>query len=342
MAHEISEVSGRAEFFAARTPAWHGLGTVVAEAQNASSAIKLAGLDWKVEQHPLIVQEPTGITTIQSHVLNGRRKPDGSILPLGVVGADYTPIQNDDAFGFLDKLVGEGNAVFETAGAIRDGRRVFITCKLPGDLLVGERDDRIEKYLLFANGHDGTLACRMFWTPTRVVCANTLSVALGARGMGEGVCIRHTTNALEKLKLAQQILGIASKGYDRLGEAFNLLRATPMLTSDRQAYWGQLFTEPLESAGDRSKNRHNRILGELNTAFHHERDLTGESVWGGYQAVTHYIDHEQWGHRNVSADRKMESLLFGQGHLIKRRALALAMEATPAGAEMLTASFAAN
>jgi len=171
MAHNIEIKDGQAcMFYAGETP-WHRLGTQVEKEVTAAAAIRLAGLDWKVEKRPMYI---AGQARVDGIPVLGPEIPDKFAVVrtednhvLGVVGSAYECIQNAEAFGFLDGLVGEGLAMFHTAGSLFGGRKVFVACKLPESINVGP--DRVDKYLLLATGHDGNTLMQVKWTPIRVV-----------------------------------------------------------------------------------------------------------------------------------------------------------------------------
>src|SRR5262249_53947643 len=122
---------------------------------------------------------------------------------LAVVSDRYMPVQNTQAFGLLDAIVADGGLRYHTAGALGQGEKVFLLAKLPGHLRVKTTDDVVEKYLLLSNSHDGSSALRVLFTPVRVVCQNTLSMAL-RQGNGQGVSIRHNGDLAGKIRDAQQ------------------------------------------------------------------------------------------------------------------------------------------
>src|SRR5687767_14947496 len=128
MSHEIDTTTGRAACFVTGTPPWHGLGSVVAEAQTSAEAIKLAGLDWSVEQLPLVARGAAGERAVPGRVANVRADT-GAVL--GVVGTGYRPFQNAEAFEFFDAVVQEKLAVFESAGALKGGKYVWMLARLP-------------------------------------------------------------------------------------------------------------------------------------------------------------------------------------------------------------------
>lgn len=155
-------------FYVRETP-WHGLGVKVASAQKSQEALRLAGLDWKVIQEPIYTGNEEKIEGFKANVRDLDRKV------LGVVTDRYKIIQNEEAFAFTDELLGEG-VRYETAGSLMGGRKVWLLAHLPHEYII--TGDRISPYLVFSNTHDGSGAVKVALTPIRVVCSNTLNLAL--------------------------------------------------------------------------------------------------------------------------------------------------------------------
>lgn len=187
--------------FSVREKPWHGLGTIIDEACNSQEALHLAGLDWEVKQEPVLYKgRETG------HNFN-IRSSDDSVL--GVVGGRYKPVQNAEAFAFTDELIG-GDVRYETAGSLADGKRVWMLAKMPDTKIF---DDVIEPYLCLTNGHDGFSSLKVCMTPVRVVCQNTLNMALSTAKRTWNV--RHSGNIENKLAEAQHTLGLAHEYMDK-------------------------------------------------------------------------------------------------------------------------------
>lgn len=322
MAHQSSTVSGRAEVFVAGKPAWHGLGVTVDAAQTAEAAIHLAGLDWRVYQRPLSL--PDG-TELPDKVANVRSALDGRDVYLGTVGVNYRPIQNREAFAFMDELVGRGEVLFETAGAIRDGRRVWMLARLPENLEV-DSEDQINQFLLLANGHDGSLPLRIFFSPVRVVCANTLNAALRA---GDGISIRHRGDIRGKMEEARRVLGLARAHYGQLGQVFRQLKRVELNISGAHDYFKALVPDPSVNAGPKTLNRVNRVRSELLSAFNVEADqLAGRTLWAAYNAATRWSDHVAFQRRpSATQEARFENIIWGGGRLFKQAAFELAVSA---------------
>jgi phage/plasmid-like protein (TIGR03299 family) len=203
MAHEIdftTQAQGSAMF--AYQPAWHGFGTVVSEAQTSADALRIAGLDWTVALTDLAAIMPDGShQPIDTHRATMRTDTGKA---LGAVGLRYQPLQNRDAFAWMDEVVGEQLAIWHTCGSLRGGKDVWMLAKLPGNLEVCDRDV-LDKYVLITNNHAGTGAVRLFPTSVRVVCANTLRLAISEvdsnksdAGLPLGLKLFHTAGSLGK------------------------------------------------------------------------------------------------------------------------------------------------
>ena len=186
--------------FVTREPAWHGLGTIVQDSPTSEDAIRLAGLDWRVESQPIYLQNGIMIPEAYANV----RSSDGK--PLGIVGKRYQIVQNADAFAFTDALLGEG-VQYETAGSLCGGKVVWMLAKMPQKYEI--LGDEITPYVVFTNTHDGSGAVKVAMVSTRVVCMNTLNVAL--RSAKRTWTARHTGNINDKMNDALNTLQLADK-----------------------------------------------------------------------------------------------------------------------------------
>ncbi len=203
--------------FSTREKPWHGLGTIVAEAPDSREALILAGLDWKVIQKKIYTGDRKLIHGYRANV----RDSDHQFL--GVVSDRYRVVQNEDAFAFTDALLGEG-VRYETAGSLQSGRRVWMLAKLPNEyIILGEQ---ISPYLVFSNTHDGSGAIKVAMTPVRVVCSNTLNLALHTTKRCWSA--KHTTNIAGKLDKARETLLFAKTYMTALGAEFEELSRIQM------------------------------------------------------------------------------------------------------------------
>ena len=199
--------------FYTRKEPWHGLGTMVAEAPNSKDALRLAGLNWKVLQEPVYTENEELIQGYKANVRDTDRKV------LGVVTDRYKVIQNEEAFAFTDTLLGEG-VRYETAGSLQEGRRVWMLARLPREFIIG--GERISPYMVFSNTHDGSGAVKTALTPIRVVCNNTLNLAL--RTAKRSWSMIHTGDISGKIEEAKNTLLLADEYMTALGQEFENLR----------------------------------------------------------------------------------------------------------------------
>lgn len=195
--------------FSVRETPWHGQGVIVADAPTSSEAIKLAGLDWVVKPQPIFLADGTEIPDNVCNV----RESDGS--PLGIVGTRYSIIQNSEAFEFTDSLLGEG-VKYETAGSLKNGKLIWLLAKLPDKFeVLGEK---VDPYVCFTNSHDGSGAVKVICTNVRVVCNNTLNMAL--RSASRTWSARHTASVTQKLEQARQTLELAENYMKATNDLF--------------------------------------------------------------------------------------------------------------------------
>ncbi|WP_129750334.1 DUF932 domain-containing protein [Flavobacterium beibuense] len=221
MAHNINtnELTGQQAFFSVRQPAWHGLGQTVQDYPSSREAIAFAGLDYTVVKAPLFAKGQDPLISFAVPEQYATMRTDTNAV-FGVVGKDYQIVQNSDAFAFFDAIVGGGDGIqYETAGALGDGERIFITAKLPGYIRVGSGDDVTQKYIFLTTSHDGSGSITAAFTPVRIVCQNTLNAAL--RSATNVVRIRHTAGAKERLEQAHKVMGLADTLSAQLEGIFN-------------------------------------------------------------------------------------------------------------------------
>ena len=199
--------------FYVRTAPWHGLGVRVNEAVNSAEALEKAGLDWKVVQEPVYTEQNEVVAGWKANIRDKDRRV------LGLVTDRYKVVQNEEAFAFTDQLLGEG-VRYETAGSLQEGRRIWLLARLPREYVI--TGERISPYLVFTNSHDGSGAVRVAITPIRVVCQNTLNLAL--TNAKRSWSMIHTGNIENKLDEARDTLFRAEHYMDELGKEFENLR----------------------------------------------------------------------------------------------------------------------
>ena len=321
MAHELATTNGKtAMAYFGDTP-WHRLGTKLNEPATAAEAIIAAGLNYQADLKSIQTLDGKAVTQRKAVV----RSDTGEVL--GVVGNSYVPVQNHQAFSFLDGVAGDGGVRYHTAGALGNGERVWMLAKLPSEIRVKDSDDVTEKFLLLSNSHDGSSALRVFFTPIRVVCANTLGVA-ERKGRGQGVSITHKGDLNAKVQEARTILGIADRFFTNLSGHMDHLASVYPTRQQLNVYFESLYPDTEGKPNTRAKN----IRGELFQLFEHGRGQNIQStrltMWSAFNAVTEYVDH----HRSTRGrnefereSRRLESAWFGSGAHVKARAWELAL-----------------
>lgn len=297
MAHEIeTHTDGTAAFVSARQHAWHGLGTVLPAEFTAEQAMEHAHLGgWNVRCEPITAQVTTAAGAEVDMPVDNRfavvRDNPFTTEPeiFTVVGSQWAPVQNEEHAEFLNDLVDEGGAHFETAGSLRGGRQVFVTMKLPRTMRIGGVDD-IDLYIAAMNSHDGTSGFRTIVTPVRVVCANTQAAAL--RQAKTTYTVRHTQNIRRNMQQAREALDLTFTWADAFEvEAEKMIQET--LTARKfDAMIERVFGKIDKDAPERTKapkiERVETIKGLMASGTQHE--IRG-TRWAGYQAIVEYIDH---------------------------------------------------
>jgi len=275
MSHNIETM------FYTRTAPWHGLGNRVEQALNSRDALSIAGLDWKVIQKPIKTEDDLVIPNYKANV----RATDQRIL--GVVTDRYSIVQNHDAFQFTDELLGEG-VRYETAGSLQHGKKVWLLAKLPDQYIM--LGDRITPYLVFSNSHDGTGSIKIAMTPIRVVCQNTLNLALtSAKRIWTTM---HTGNVKDKLSEAKKTLLLAEHYMDKLGSEMETLNRIKISDQKVLEYIELLFPLPDNATKLQEKNVMH-LREDIKIRYFDAPDLThvGKTGYRFMCAVSDFATH---------------------------------------------------
>jgi phage/plasmid-like protein (TIGR03299 family) len=300
MAHEINKNDG---LVLANEGAWHGLGTVVKGAVNPYAALRLAGLEWEVQQSDSITgvfnageQDEYRIGTDTAKVLV--RSDDKSVL--GVVGPDYTPFQNQTLADLAYALAaGDAGVEVESAGSIRSGKRVWMLLKAPS-VEFGCKGDETVPYFLLANSHDGTLALKGLPTGVRVVCSNTYHMALGARRAA--LSFRHTLNLNNRVDEIARCIKSWHNTIDKGAEVARNLAARSVSREQVQALWvdviqtldgAEIPSKPQNGWEERRRERAIAGLARASQVFDRESQQFGANLWVAANAITNWIQHDR-------------------------------------------------
>jgi len=211
--------------FYVRVAPWHNLGVCVESAITSEDALVQSGLDWNVIQRPIMTSSYHPIPGYKANI----RETDNAIL--GVVTDRYKVVQNHEAFAFTDALLGEG-VKYETAGSLNDGKRIWLLAKLPDKYII--EGEQIDPYLVFSSSHDGSASIKVCMTPIRVVCQNTLNLAIGnAKRIWSTI---HVGDLARKMDDAHNTLLLAEKYMGKLGAEFSRLSKIKMSDSKVMEY----------------------------------------------------------------------------------------------------------
>lgn len=364
MAHELEMRNGKASMMYVGEVPWHGLGHACSEAPTTDEAIKLAGLDWDVILQPQYRMKQTPqleyetdelgnvVRTFLSNVGDTEitrcetksvvRVTDNKVL--GEVGPKWHPLQNKDAFKWFDPILQAKQATLETAGSLYGGKRVFILAKLSRDdsQIIG--DDVVRKYVLLSNAHDGTLCVRVGFTPVRVVCNNTLSMATRSNASSL-LRIKHHSSINETMEKVREIMNMADATFEATADQYRFLATKPMNLVDFKKYIelifkpkkeddDDVFSEMEETESDKLDTSNKRqikeddkrkMINKIIPFFENGKgtELKGVrgTMWGGYNALTEYLT---WA-RGRTQDARLDQLWYGVSAKQSREALKIAL-----------------
>jgi len=277
--------------------AWHGLGRVLPDAFTTAEALEYAQLDWKVLQHKLVTE---GGQTVGDYVANVR-SDTGDVL--GIVGQDYHVLQNRDLATFVDDVVGSAdNVKLETAGSLRGGREVFMLARMESfDAVKG---DEVARYGLFSNSHDGSKRFRVLPTSVRVVCANTLGMALNS-GRRDGIAIKHCANMFDAIEEARAGLLAAQDEGKKFEHLVRGLVSRPMAQEELQSFFANVYqranrlkipAKPSTESEARALRKATRVVGDWVALLEDDKQqLPGMAgtAWAALNAVTEWADHSR-------------------------------------------------
>ncbi|MCP2339182.1 DUF932 domain-containing protein [Actinomadura rupiterrae] len=280
--------TGDAALYSA-VPAWHGLGQIIPGGiSDIDEVLRLAGIAWQVERRSVRYSVDGEIRTVPDAYVTVR---DDTHAPLGVVGGKYREIQNRSLFRFLEDLVGQQGVVWESAGSLRDGRKVFVSMRVPQAVTIdpGGLDDTIELFLVAINSHDGTSTAQTVVTPWRPVCANTERFAV--RDAQYRWTIRHTSRALDRLEEARRTLGLTSAYAARFGAEETALARTDLAVNEFDRVISDLWEPASADDPQRTRTNDTRRRDTLHAMYRTEAERAGRTAYAAERTITDYLDH---------------------------------------------------
>lgn len=325
MAHNLSSINGQVSYAYQGSTPWHGLGTRTTGITSVEQALQAAHLDWQVGLEPLFLADGRKVDDRKAVVRDKDRRV------LGTVGPSFTPLQNADAFGVLDEACRDHGVTIESIGALGLGGRTFALAKLPETVTPTAGDD-VRGYFLITNGHDGSLGYTARCTPIRVVCQNTLSVALRA---GSGlISIRHTKSIGDRKHEVERLVNALVRNFTETGQTFAQLAQQRLTREQVIAFVERVLPADKQGEVTDALARKRVIVHDLvytgKGADLAGSDLrTGDSTpWAVYNAFTEYVDHVAPAERKSPSAVKssLESAIFGAGNQLKLDALQAARQ----------------
>ena len=296
MAHDLESQNGKASFASFREPAWHGLGTVFTEEKNTTEMLEAANLNgWNVRLQDMEI--PSTLTSDKSYQYVLRTNPTNNTQTdvLGIVGERYVPLQNEDLFSFGDNIL-DGGGRWETAGAIKGGRVVFGSLALERETILDPTGvaDKVKTYLLINTSHDGSIAIQASITPVRVVCANTLNLALNQKkkknGVKQSFKIRHTQTAEGKIQIARETLGMANAYMDEFDIMAKAMIEKEVSAKQFNDIILAAYAKPDKDTKGAVKKWENKvdIINDIYTGEFN--GMIAGNAWGAFNALTERLD----------------------------------------------------
>lgn len=335
MAHNINfnENTGRYAFASAIEVPWHKLGQVLDHVMTSEEAIREAGLNYIVDKTPVLGEFNNYENELSEYKVLPKKyltyRTDTNDL-FDVVSDRYEIIQNEKAFEFFDSIVGKGQAIYETAGALGNGETIFVSVKFPSHIRVLNTNDVIENYCMLTNSHNGKQSLTVIFTPIRVVCNNTLSMALA--NCTNKVKVRHNASTEFKLKEGESILGLYNTYSKNMNNVFDqmakvkypindylfdvLLDNDEALLAKEQNY---LYVDEISTY---KKNLITSCVEYYHTGRGQELDICKGTVYGAFQAVNGFLNNGKY---YRSEEEKFEQLINGQSAKINQTAMDVAM-----------------
>ncbi len=324
MAHNLASDGNKAAMMYVGEVPWHGLGTrFETPPKTADEAMKAAGLDWKVGLKPVYCMGDRFYYEIpdKKAIVRLDKWGEPGLVPFGLVGNDYKVLQNHDAFKFFDPFIQSKKIQYNTAGALGSGERVWVLAKVEGEVRI-RNVDAVDRYLLLSTGHDGKTAVQVRFTPVRVVCQNTLTLA---HSSGKGFArVYHVPGMRNQLDKIQQLLKDLFKACEDVESNFESMAKVTLTIEKVNTYLARVFPEPKRRKGQKDHS-YEEALAKVNQARkdaewliengrgNEQVEIAG-TLWAAYNGVIELIDHHQ---AYSSPWQRLDSLWFGDGASIK-------------------------
>ena len=309
MAHEVETM-----MYVGIEP-WHGLGKAIPEGKklNIQEAITAAGLDWEVGMKPLFAAHEGEEHQAVKDYMATYRITDNKVL--GIVGSNYWPLQNKDAFQWFQPFLDSKRVTLHTAGSLYGGRRIWVLARIEDNTAAIKGGDEVRQYILLSSSHDGSLAVRVGFTPVRVVCNNTLCMAHESKA-SKLLKVRHSAGIIANLDLVRETMNLAAQEFEATVQQYNTLAAKDIDADGLEKYVRKVF--------DIEKTGGDKLLPKIIYLFENGRGSreAGATYWGAYNAVNEYFNY----FRGKTQENTLNSIWFGESAELNRKALHTALD----------------
>ena len=307
---------------------WHGKGVTISDAEKTDvrACISKSGLDWAAELEELVTvaHARKNASNIESNISHKAvvRSTDRSIL--GVVGPRYKPLQNIEAFDWFQPFLDAGTCKLHTAGSLFHGRKVWVLAELAKNNSVVAKDDEVKKFILLSNSHDGTTSVRVGFNPIRVVCFNTLSMAISS-SLSQLIRIRHSSQVKHNLESIREIMDEANVQFEATAEQYQHLASRHINVGDLHKYVKIVLK--VDNITDdkiktRTRNTIDKIVGLCESGRGNTNPAVRNTWWTAYNGFTEYLNHYKG--RNI--DNRLNNIWFGTDIQTSKEAFKKAME----------------
>ncbi|MCW3481626.1 DUF932 domain-containing protein [Neisseriaceae bacterium JH1-16] len=308
MAHLVETMA-----YVGDTP-WHGLGNQLTAHQPFTTWLTEAGMDWTIEQSDVLFNVPSDGLHIRSHADAKVLYRSDTLAPLSIVSNRYKVVQPSEVLHFYQDLVHAGGFELETAGVLKGGRKLWALARTGQETLL-RAGDNVKAYLLLATSCDGTLATTAQFTSVRVVCNNTLQMAVGDKT--GAVKVPHST--VFDPQAVKEALGLGLSSWDRFIGNLRQLTRRPVSPQEAKQYFADVLDEAMLVGDDSVASKAMQQLTALYSGAGMGSMLTGTrgTAWGLLNAMTEFVDHRR---RARSQDYRLDSAWFGAGATLKQKA----------------------
>jgi phage/plasmid-like protein (TIGR03299 family) len=341
MSHELEQLDdgSYSMAYAGEVP-WHGLGKSVPNDLTPAQMLKAAGLDWTVEKVPAFIelQSPIEGPDVQVEIRKVPipryalvRSSDQKILD--ITTPDWNPLQNEEAFDFFKDFVIKGDMEMHTAGSLKGGQIVWALARVKDGFFVGRKKDEVQSNLLFTNPWQYGRAIDIRFTPVRVVCWNTICLALGKSGLTvDQQMVRASHRKPFDTEKVMQTLGIAHEMLEQYKDAANFMASKRFTDEKLNELFSEIFPKSSTSKNPDEPSRNHQIaLAQLNQQPGAE--MEEGSWWQAFNVVTFMTDHLL----GRSTDTRLESAWFGSNRSLKSKALSKAVELAKDSPDLIVA-----